>query len=121
MSEGGTEPQAAPATPRAAEPKPAAAPILEDKSLTDILKTLLGKVVTFVNAESFEEGGLGHKVEAGWYKGKLSGLGKDYLIVITEFKHGSGKKSSKEPVKQYVPIEKVKRISVMKTQVLIHI
>lgn len=117
MSEAAPAPQPS----KEASPKPAATPIVEDKDLNDVLKTLLGKIVTFVNAESFEEGGLGHKLEAGWYKGKLAGLGRDYLIVITEFKHGAGKKSSKEPVKQYIPRDKVKRISVMKTQVLVHI
>ena len=101
--------------------KPAPQPVIEDKSLADVIKTLLGKIVTFVNAESFEEGGLGHKVEASWYKGRLAGLGKDYLIVVTEFKHGTGKKGTKEPVKQYVPMGMVKRISVMKSQILVHI
>lgn len=117
MSDAAPEPQASAAAPA----KPVPAPIVEDKTLNDVLTTLLGKVVTFVNAESFEEGGLGHKVEAGWYKGRLAGLGKDYLIVVTEFKHGAGKKASKEPVKQYVPMNMVKRVSLMKTQVLVHI
>ena len=48
-------------------------------------------------------------------------MGKDYLIVITEFRHGTGKKSAKEPVRQYVPFDKMKRSSVMKSQILVHI
>ena len=119
MSESAPDPQASPDPEQ--KPKTPPAPIFEDKTLTDILKGLLGRVVTFVNAESFEEGGLGHKVEAGWYKGRLAGMGKDYLIVITEFRHGTGKKSTKEPVRQYVPFDKMKRVSVMKSQVLVHI
>ena len=45
----------------------------------------------------------------------------DYLIVITEFSHGAGKKAQKEPVKQYIPINRIKRISLMRTERLIHI
>ncbi len=48
-------------------------------------------------------------------------MGKDYLIVITEFRHGTGKKSTKKPVRQYVPFDKMKRSSVMKSQILVHI
>ncbi|MHC4077700.1 MAG: hypothetical protein ACYST0_04560 [Planctomycetota bacterium] len=114
------EPKAAAAAADVAR-KPAPAPVIEDKSLTDVLKGMLGKVVMFVNAESFEEGGLGYTLEAGWYRGKLIGLGNDYLIVMSEFKRGVGKKATKEPVKQYVPLEKVKRISVLKTQIIVHI
>jgi len=124
MSEPAPAPEAEPTAGAAAADtarKPAPAPIVEDKSLTDVLRGMLGKVVMFVNAESFEEGGLGYTLEAGWYRGRLLGLGNDYLIIMSEFKHGVGKKATKEPVKQYVPLDKVKRISVLKTQVIIHI
>ncbi len=113
MSESAPAPQA--------EPTPAKAPAIENKRFVEILHGMLGKVVLFVNAESFEEGGLGYTLEAGWYRGKLTGIGTDYLSIITEFKHGVGKSASKEPITQYVPIDKVKRVTVMKTQVLIHI
>ena len=124
MSEPAPAPEAA-AQPEekttSAPTKPQAAPIIENKSFADVLKSLMGKVVTFVNAESFEEGGLGYTLEAGWYKAKLTGVGNDYLVLISEFKRGIGKKATKEPIKQYVPIQKIKRITIMKAQVLVHI
>ncbi len=99
----------------------AAAPAAEKNSFSDVLQSLLGKVVMFVNAESFEEGGLGYTLEAGWYRGKLTSIGTDYLTIMSEFKHGVGKKATKEPIKQYVPKDKIKRITVMKSQVLVQI
>ncbi len=98
-----------------------AAPGVENKSFTDVLTSMLGKMVLFVNAESFEEGGLGYTLEAGWYRGKLVALGRDYLTVVSEFQHGVGKQASKETITQYVPTDKIKRVTVMKSQILVHI
>lgn len=102
-------------------PETAKTPALEHQTFAEVLKSLLGKMVLFVNAESFEEGGLGYTLEAGWYRGKLVAIGHDYLTVLSEFKHGVGKKATKEPIKQYIPRDKIKRITVMKSQILIHI
>lgn len=102
-------------------PQAAQSPAAEHHTFADVLQTLLGKIVMFVNAESFEEGGLGYTLEAGWYRGKLTAIGQDYLIVVSEFKHGVGKQATTEPIKQYIPRDKVKRITVMKSQILVHI
>lgn len=96
-------------------------PTITSGSFHELLKEQLGKVFLIANPESFEETGLGHKIQAGWYKAKLVGLGADYLIVITEFSHGGGKNAEKEPVKQFIPVSRIKRISLMRTERLIHI
>ena len=58
----------------------------------------------------------------GWLvQGEARRSRQGLLFVITEFEHGAGKKSTREPVKQYLPIDKVKRITMMKTQILVHI
>ena len=113
--------ESAPAPQAQKEPGPVPAPGLTDKSFIEVLRGMLGKVVMFVNAESFEEGGLGYTMDAGWYRGNLKGIGKDYLTIVSEFKHGVGKSASKEPIKQFIPTDKIKRVTVMKTQILIHI
>ena len=118
MSESAPAPEAKPKT---TEAKPAPTPVIDDKRFVEILHGMLGKVVLFVNAESFEEGGLGYTLEAGWYRGKLSAIGRDYLTIVSEFKHGVGKNATKEPIRQFVPMDKVKRVTLMKTQILIHI
>jgi len=95
-------------------------PVIENKSFTDILKALVGKVVTIVNAESYENAPMGHQIRAGFYKGKVAGLGHDYLIIVTEFSpKGTG--DGKEPVKQFVPLSAIKRLSLMKSEMLLHL
>ena len=80
----------------------------------------MGQVVTIVNPESYEDAPVGHQIRAGFYRAKLIGLGNDYVILATELVH-QGKESAKEPVRQYIPLDKVKRISVLKGEKLLHI
>ena len=99
-----------------AEPEPA----LEQRTFVDVLRTILGKVVTIVNPESYEDAPLGHTIRKGWYPARAVGLGQDYLILVTEYKHG-GNIAGAEPVKQYIPVHRIKRVSVTRTEVLIHL
>ena len=94
--------------------------LLEQRTFVDVLRTFLGKVVTIVNPESYEDAPLGHNIRKGWYPARAVGMGRDYLILVTEYKHG-GKIAGAEPVKQYIPIHRIKRISVMREELLIHL
>lgn len=94
--------------------------IIEDRMFLDVLKSLVGKTVTMVNPESCEDAPAGHQIRVGFYRSKLIGLGKDYLIMVAEYTR-AGKEGRKEPVKQYIPIERIKRISQMKSEWLVHI
>ena len=96
------------------------APAAEDRDFADILRSLVGKVVTVVNPESYEHAPLGFTLKAGFYKAKVASLGNDYFVLITEHKK-AGKDAGKEPVKQFLPFGVVKRISLMKSECLIHI
>ena len=109
------------AQPTDSTQKRAFEPIFEDRPFLEVLKSHLGKVFLIANPESFEESGLGHQIHAGWYKAKLVGVGQNYLIVVTEFTHGTGKHASKEPCKQYIPLDKIKRLSLMRTERLLHL
>ena len=71
----------------------------EGHDFADVLKSYLGKLITVVNPESYEDAPLGHDIRKGWYPAKPVGFGNDYMIVVTEYKH-AGKKATKEPVKQ---------------------
>ena len=102
-------------------PKKAFEPVHEDRSFSDVLKAHLGEVFLIANSESFEESGFGHQIAAGWYRARLAGLGHDFLIVHTEFAHGAGKHAVKEPVKQYIPLARVKRISLMRSERILHV
>ena len=96
------------------------APNIEDRDFHDLLKSLMGEIVTVVNPESYEDAPVGHQIRAGFYRAKPIGLGTDYLILATEFVH-SGRATGKEPVRQYIPLGRIKRISVLKTEKLIHL
>ncbi len=95
------------------------APVVEDKYFIDLVKGMLGKTVTIVNPESYEHAPVGFTLKAGFYRAKLAGIGKDYLVLVTEMK--KGKTDSGEPVKQFLPFSQIKRVSLMKTERLIHI
>ena len=66
---------------------------------------------------------MGRQLKAGIYKAKLVSMGRDYLVLLTEdVKHGKrGEEPVKEPVKQYLPSARIKRLSVMKTELVLHI
>ena len=100
--------------------KPRPAPITEKRDFHDLLRSLIGEIVTVVNPESYEDAPIGHQIRAGFYRAKPIGLGNDYLILATEFVH-AGRESGKEPVRQYIPLTAIKRISVLKTEKLIHL
>jgi hypothetical protein len=95
-------------------------PVNENRTFHDIVESLMGQVVTMVNPESYEDAPVGHQIRAGFYRAKLVGLGTDYFIVATELVH-KGKETAKEPVRQYIPLAKIKRISVLKGEKLLHI
>lgn len=95
-----------------------AAPKLEDRAYQDILKALIGKTVTVVNPESYEAAPLGYKLAEGFYRGKVSTVGRDYIVLVTEFER---KKGQKEPVKQFIPSDRIKRISLMAKETIVHL
>ena len=90
----------------------------EDKTYVEILRSFVGKIVTIVNPESYEVAPMGFKLGEGFYRGKLTALGRDYVVMMTQIER---KKGQAEPVKQWIPISRVKRISVMKTDRILHL
>ncbi len=97
-----------------------AQPALENRTYGDILKSLAGQTVTIVNPESYEQVPLGFDVRTGFYRAKVNAVGVDFVALTTEFVR-KGKNAGKEPVKQFIPLSRIKRISVMKSERLIHI
>jgi len=104
--------------PETAAPAAATGPTMEDRQFLDILRAIVGKAITVVNPESYESAPVGYKLTTGFYRGKLTALGRDYLVMMTEFER---KKGSPEPVKQYIPIQQIKRISLMKSERVLHL
>lgn len=102
---------------QATQAEPAAT--TEDRDYRGILEALVGKKVTVVNPESFEAlPREGHELRKGFYPGKISGIGRDYMVFQTVL---AATKKDRQPVKQYIPLARVKRISVMRTTTLLHL
>ena len=104
----------------AKEIKPTPAPAAQPKDFRGVLESLVGKVVTMVNPESFEDAPVGHRLTTGFYRSKVVAVSDDYMTVATEFVRRRGEQG-KEPVKQFIPIHSIKRISLMKGDRLIHL
>lgn len=90
------------------------------RSYADILKSLVGGAVTIVNPESYEGAPVGYALRTGFYKAKATALGSDHIVVVTEFTP-AGRKIAAEPVKQYIPFARIKRISVTKSERILHL
>ncbi|MCP5065433.1 MAG: hypothetical protein GY946_02615 [bacterium] len=105
-----SEQQATEATPES---------IIEDRSYRGVLESLVGKRVTVVNPESFEAlPSAGHELREGHYPGKISGFGEDYIIFQTVL---AASKKDRKPVRQYIPLDRIKRVSLMATGALLHL
>lgn len=96
------------------------APPARLETFQDVLRGLVGKVVTCVNPESYEDAPVGHQLTTGFYKAKVLAVERDYFTLATEYKH-RGTSAEKEPVKQFIPIGRIKRISLMKSERIIHL
>ena len=94
-------------------------PAATNRTFADILNSLVGHTVTIVNPESYEKSHVGHQIKPGFYRAKLTEIGSDYIALITEDKKPG--KDKGDPVKQFMPIARIKRISMMKSERVIHI
>ncbi len=101
------------------QPQTGSAPVTRE-SFREVLQSVVGKVVTMVNPESLEEAPTGYQLSRGFYRAKVVAVSDDYVAIVVEFIHRRGEKS-KEPVKQYIPFGRIKRLSVAKSEVFLHI
>ncbi len=100
--------------------KPEGASSVDGRPFTDILKSLVGKNITVVNPESYEGAPVGYRLKTGFYTAKAVGVGTDFMVLVTEFTR-SGSKAGTEPAKQYLPISQIKRLSITKSERILHI
>ena len=95
-------------------------PSIETRDYRSILQALVGKPVTIVNPESYESAAMGFQLKEGYYSGKVGGIAKDFVLVHTVLET-SKKEGGKVAVKQFIPIERIKRISMMKDAYILHL
>jgi hypothetical protein len=92
----------------------------ELESFPDVLGALVGKVVTIANPESYEDAPVGHRLTTGFYRAKIVEVKRDHIVLFTEFKHAAGH-GDVEPTKQFIPLARIKRVSIMKSEKILHI
>jgi hypothetical protein len=108
-------------TDTSAESKPTKQPIALDASTyRGLLESLVGRVVTFANPESLEDAAVGYVLTTGFYRTKLLSVRDDYFSVAAELVH-KGKDAIKEPVRQFIPMHAIKRVTIGKSDIVIHI
>jgi hypothetical protein len=109
------------ATPQAAQADSAQkSPLMSAKSFSDVLRSLIGRPITIVYTQSYERAAMGAQLTEGFYKGKIVGVEDTFITVATEFAP-KVKNAEPEPVRQFVPITSVTRVTVMKSEILLHL
>ncbi len=93
-------------------------------SFERLLRSLVGKTVTVIDPESYEEAPVGHRIQAAIYKAQLLGVGDDYITLASQFVHrgpGAVNGSKRETIRHYVPLDRIKRVSLLAKQAMIHL
>lgn len=84
---------------------------MDAKSIDDVLKSLVGQVVTIINPQSYIPTLTGFKIDVQTYKGKIVSYEEKTLRVLTEYLSDPHKKV-KEKAFQFIPLEHIKRVTI---------
>lgn len=89
------------------------------ETFQEVLRNLTGKVVTVISATSYAEVDGRVVLEPGRYRAKILGVAGDYVSLATEYAREEGAEA--EPVRQFVPLARIQRISILKGERLLHL
>ena len=92
----------------------------EANTLKEVLNKLEGKVLTIINPESYKATPLGFRLDTQFYKGKIKTVKEDHLVLLCEFVKDA-RKGDKEVVTQYLPLDRIKRVSMLPDEICLHI
>jgi len=87
----------------------------------DAFDRLVGKQVIVADPESLEETLVGHQIVKSVYHATVSYRAEDCLALARPFVHRRGTVESKETVEQLIPLSRIKRLTLMKGQVVLHL
>lgn len=112
----------------------------EDRQYIEVLRDLVGRQVTVVNPESYEAlPAGGSELREGSYSGQITGFGKDYFIFETNLAatnlvelvgaanvrvgraHAHSEEDEAQPVQQFIPVARIKRLSLVGDNALLHL
>lgn len=89
-------------------------------SFRSVLSFLVGQMVTLVDSESLEEAPVGRYLDMACHEAKVLRAGEDYLLLVRELTHQHGEDHA-EKIRLFLPIDRIKRITLMEEERLIHI
>ncbi len=114
--------------------------IEESRSYMDVLRSLVGKPVTVISPESYEAlPAGGSELREGNYSGEIVGFGNDYFIFQTSLEatnlvelvgaanvrvgraRSQGVDDTATPVRQFIPIARIKRLSLVDENAMLHL
>lgn len=91
------------------------------RHFADVFDRLVGKQVIVADPESLEETLVGHQIVKSVYHAMVSYRAEDCLALARTFVHKRGTTASKETVEQLIPLSRIKRMTLMKGQVVLHL
>ena len=124
------EPAELPALPAGCEPMhatfstPGPSSRTQEGPFVKLLASLVGRTVTVIDPESFEEAPIGHQIRPASHRMKLTEMLADHIVLVGEFVHhrpGGPRDGKKGHVTHYVPITKIERVSLLDGELLIHV
>ncbi len=89
----------------------------EGDSIEELLRILVGRIVTISNPESMKKEPLGYQLKPEIYKAKVLDIRGDMVVILAE--RGKGERAA--PMKQCIPVRRVKLVCLAKDDVHIHI
>jgi hypothetical protein len=90
-------------------------------SFLDFLRRHVGEKLTVVTPEHFEDSGHGHQLRPAFYEATLKAVHDDYVVLFLYHSHGTGTHATKEPAEQCVPISRLKRVTLMRSERILHL
>lgn len=91
---------------------------MDANSIYDILKTLIGQVVTVINPQSYIPTITGYTIDSEVYQAKLVSMENGTVKILTEILSNPHKKV-REKALQFIPVDQVKRVTISKSDRLI--
>ncbi|MBU0755873.1 MAG: hypothetical protein KJ645_12085 [Planctomycetes bacterium] len=88
---------------------------MDTRSFHEVLKTLIGQVITVINPSSYIRTLTGFRIDAETYQAKVISSENGTLRILIET-ISNPQKNSKEKAYQYIPIEQIKHVQVSKSE-----
>jgi hypothetical protein len=91
---------------------------MDTGTFNDLLKTLIGQVITVINPHSYIPTLTGFRIDAETYKAKVLSTENGTLRVLIEY-ISNPREQTKEKAFQYIPIKQIRHVQVSNSEKLL--